>query len=193
MPSGRRGRDPLLGDSQIKYGLQPRVIENALNQTAYNLSIIAGQAPGSYFQLRRALAAGARPRAVVLDFEPILLRMPFNARPWMELLSPHETIELSWRTRDANFFTMVILGRSLPSYHWRSDLRAALLAAFHGQSISQRWNVAVARRNFDANRGANVMPADGAFRVGDDILERHFCNADWRPDPANVSFVRAAC
>ena len=57
------------GDSLVKYGVVPRVLEARLGRRAYNLAVANGQAPTAYFLLRRALEAGARPAAVLIDGE----------------------------------------------------------------------------------------------------------------------------
>ena len=63
-PGRVEGRDVLLfGDSLVKFGLIPRVIEHESGKTVYNFGLHTGQASSSYFLLRRALDSGARPRA----------------------------------------------------------------------------------------------------------------------------------
>src|SRR5690242_12777653 len=57
------------GDSLVKDGVAAPVIEARLGRRAYNLAVFNGQAPASYFLLRRALDAGARPAAVLIDGE----------------------------------------------------------------------------------------------------------------------------
>src|SRR4051794_27297229 len=54
-----------LGDSQIKQGLLPEVLGDRLGLPAYNLAVHGGQPAAATMLLRRALDAGARPRAVV--------------------------------------------------------------------------------------------------------------------------------
>ncbi|GAC1589537.1 MAG: hypothetical protein NVS3B20_16740 [Polyangiales bacterium] len=51
-----------LGDSLMKYGIYPKVVEAELgeNRRVYNLAMHSGKAPGTYFQLRAALESGAR-------------------------------------------------------------------------------------------------------------------------------------
>ena len=62
--AGAEGRSDVLclGDSRIKLGLLPRVLEDRLGVSAYNLGILGGQAPASYFLLRKVLERGIRPR-----------------------------------------------------------------------------------------------------------------------------------
>ena len=78
-----------LGDSLIKFGIVPGVIEERLGRRTYNLAVVGGQAPGSYFLLRQALAAGAHPSALLVDFKPnFLAEDPRGSeRQWTELVS----------------------------------------------------------------------------------------------------------
>ena len=51
------------GDSLVKFGLMPKVIQQGTGKTAYNFALHTGQTSSSYFMLRRTLRAGARPSA----------------------------------------------------------------------------------------------------------------------------------
>ena len=58
------------GDSMIKFGMAPRVLEDRLGRRAFNLALYAGSPTASYFLLRRPLESGAKPAAVLVDFQP---------------------------------------------------------------------------------------------------------------------------
>jgi hypothetical protein len=62
------------GDSTAKLAVQPRVIEAQVGRSAYNLAVAGGQPPSAYFLLLRALEAGARPAAVVMECNGTLVR-----------------------------------------------------------------------------------------------------------------------
>src|SRR5690348_14836409 len=62
-----------LGDSLVKFGVVPSVLDARLGTRSYNLAAHAAQAPLSYFLLQRALRAGARPRTILIDFTEHLL------------------------------------------------------------------------------------------------------------------------
>ncbi len=55
------------GDSQVKTGIAAVALEARLDRPVYNLGMMAATPAGSYFVFKRALDAGARPRAIVLD------------------------------------------------------------------------------------------------------------------------------
>src|SRR5439155_1142850 len=53
------------GDSLIKLGVAPRIVEAGTGRRCYNLGVMFGVAPSEYFLLRRVLQSGARPSALV--------------------------------------------------------------------------------------------------------------------------------
>src|SRR5262249_33672809 len=96
-----RGREILcFGDSLVKIGILPSVLHEQTGRSTYNLALLSGSTPASYFLLRRALADGARPSAIVIDCAAgILTQGPHSqlrAFPWAELLRPSETFDLAW-------------------------------------------------------------------------------------------------
>src|SRR5262249_6244938 len=118
-------------DSQSKFGLLPRVIEAQTGRPAFNLAPVSGQAASSYFLLRRALEAGARPKAVLVNFMPRLLQLPLahNAQQWPELLSPRDALDLCVTARDPDRFAAIMLARLLPSVRNRYQIRTNVLNA----------------------------------------------------------------
>jgi hypothetical protein len=162
------------GDSLAIHGLLPPVIEARTGGPAYNLGVCAGQASTSYYLLRRTLDAGARPSAILVDFAPdILSGRPVDvARNWPEMATVRETLDFSWKARDARFFSAAGLSLLLPSYRSRFEVRANVRAALAGAegspgSITRRqW------RNWGVNRGAQVTPKNPAF-AGEVTPEQH--------------------
>src|SRR6202012_2342880 len=90
------------GDSQVKFGVSPLLLESKLGQPSHCLAIQGGQAPSSYFLLRRTLDSGVIPSAILVDFEPHLTRdgIDHNKRMWPELADLGECLELAWTARD---------------------------------------------------------------------------------------------
>jgi hypothetical protein len=155
------------GDSMIKFGIHPRVLEARLGRPALNLSAYAGTPATSYVLLRQALAAGARPSAVVVDFQPGTLGLTLRGqvRVWQELASVSDAIDLAWTSRDAAFLPMVVLGRFVPSIRDRFEIRASVLAALGGGSYTamvSEW-VTPSRRNWWRNLGAEAGPKNPGF------------------------------
>jgi hypothetical protein len=183
----------LIGDSLVKHGLVPRLVEGRTGLRAVNLGVARGPAPATYFLLRRALDAGARPAAVVVDYKPSVLigGLRYNLRYWQEIASAREVLELARSTRNGTFLTSVVLGRLLPSYRARLELRANLREALRGEApLLGRVN-RVCARNWRVNAGANVASRNPAFHgeVGAD--EHKTLHSDlWYCDQVNVEYVR---
>jgi hypothetical protein len=168
----RRQTDPGLilcfGSSLVKYGVLPRLIEEATRRQAFNLAVCNGHMPSSYYLLKRSLDSGARPAALVVDCQdgPVARveadrqaeALRVNLRQWPELLSWREGIDLAWTARDANFFADWALSRLLPSYKARFEIRSSVVATLRGASGSSRFDVMAVRRNWALNEGAQVMP-----------------------------------
>jgi len=189
------GKDVLcFGDSLVRFGVVPGAVGERSGLRSYNLALPGGQAPGSYFLLRRALAAGARPRAVVVDFLPTLLgKGPgHNRSHWPKLLGTAELADLAWSARDPGLFAGTALPTWLPSLDGREGLRARLVTALGGGSDTRAWANALGLRNWNRNAGAQVAPAPadpGAF--GDDRVEAY--GGRFLPavacDPVNAAYV----
>jgi hypothetical protein len=151
-----------LGDSLIKHGLLPGVIERGTGRRTANLSAARAPALLNYFFLRRALDAGARPRAIIINAKPaVLLAGPeFNARYWQEVLTPRECLEFSLLTRNGAFMLATVVGRLLPSVRSRLEIQSHVLAAVRGETDRIPAINRVLLRNWTVNRGANVATAD---------------------------------
>ncbi len=146
-----------LGDSQLKFGLLPRVLEERLDGRVYNLAVVRAQPVVSAHLLRAVLAQGARPRAIVLNAFPPLLSAPasLNSAEWPELFGPRGVLELAAEAREP-FLPLQVLGNwLLPTFVARAEIRGAILFALAGQPFETRmqreWRI----------RG----PEHGGFRV----------------------------
>jgi hypothetical protein len=148
------------GDSLVKFGIVPQVLQARLGLPTYNLAVCGGQAPSSYFLLRRALEANARPEAVVVDFMPHLLDHgpPRNARQWPELLSLREFGELARATRNATFLTITAVSIVLPSVRARFEIRRAILNLVAGSHNEPQDPMVAYERNWKFNQGAQLNP-----------------------------------
>ena len=156
----RRSEVLCFGDSLIKLGVYPRVLEARLGLPAFNLALQGGPPPTSYFLLRRALDSGARPKAVVVDFHAklLLLRPDLTADYWPELLTTRELFELSLVVRDLRVFTRTALAMALPSVKDRHPIRSRVLAALQGQPWPGSGAYPIFLRNWRLNRGTLVRP-----------------------------------
>jgi hypothetical protein len=178
------------GDSMVKFGVMPSVIRREAGKSAYNFAVHTGQTSSSYFLLKRALDAGARPSAIVLNTTPHMLIHPpaQNRMLWPEMLTPGECLDLARTMRDPNFATAILLAELLPSYKERHDLRANLKAALEGRSTSRRSEIPSYRRNWVVNEGAQLLidsgpPAVPVSEWVDGLYSR------WAPDGTNLTYL----
>ncbi len=186
------GADVLLfGDSLLKFGVMPKVLQDRSKLTAYNFALHTGQTSSSYFMLKRVLDAGYRPKQVILDVTPHMFahRPEENARLWPELLSPIECFDLARTMRSSNFFAGTALAHLVPSIKERHDIRASLMAGLNGRpSTSRRYEIPAYRRNWKLNDGAQLMP-DGPSPPIDPVHWARSLYSSWKPHPVNVAYL----
>lgn len=155
------------GDSMVKFGVQPRVLGARVGKSSYNFALYCGSAPSSYYMLERAFRSGAKPAALVVDFQPELLMgdsMRILSRVYPELLTCREIAELCWEAKDPGRFAEFLVARLLPSARKRFEIRASIAAAIKGESASVKDGILAARRNWKLNKGAEVLPKNPHYR-----------------------------
>jgi hypothetical protein len=177
-----------LGDSQLKFGLAPSRLGAALGRRAYNLAVHGGQPASSYHLLRRALAAGARPSALVVDFEPRRLEADprYQVRAWSELLGLGKALELGLVTRDGEFLGAVSLASLVPSIRARFEIRETVRSALRGQQGQGSRDVPTHWRNWNRNDGAQMAEAGPFFRADPRALRS---NHPWKCHPVNAVYL----
>jgi hypothetical protein len=177
------------GDSQIKCGLLPVVLERSRGLKAYNLAVVGGQAPSSYYLLDHALRAGARPRAVVVGYYPALLGcdLRLNAGMWPELLDAPECLDLLVASRDTKLAAPLLSRGALPSLRRRKDVRAAVRAAILGTVDPERDEARAYRRNWQVNAGAHALPTVARY---DDGARPEPGGERWKCKPVNALYIR---
>jgi hypothetical protein len=184
-----------LGDSQLKLGIAPRVVEARTGRRTYNLSLLWNVVPNDYFLLRRLLGQGSRPEALVVEFHPGLLEIDYrgdsvHARKMPELLSNAECWELAGAAHDYRLGGALLAGRLLSSLREREEIRHAVVEALGGRGFSTRMNSLLAQRNWAVNRGAQIM--NRAPNVEANELEKVNWRGllqPWHPQPLNIAYV----
>jgi hypothetical protein len=189
------------GDSLVKTGVVPAVIESTLGLRTYNLAALGAPPPASFFLLRRALEAGAKPRAIVFDFKATTLVSEYNGfvRDWAELLDPRDALDLAREDHNLDFFGLYSVHRFIPSMRLRLDLRAAVTSQINGQPTPTQipW-LTVLERQRERNHGALLHGISG-FRGHPDpfpggaipAAERHiFYPEIWNPRSTNLKYVQ---
>jgi hypothetical protein len=164
-----------LGDSLIKHGLLPGVIENETGRRTVNLSAARAPTLLTYFFLRRALDAGARPRAIIINAKPaVLLAGPeFNARYWQEVITPRECLEFSLVARNSPFILATIVGRLVPSLRSRLEIRSQVMAAIRGDTDPIPEMNRILLRNWTVNGGANIAAVRPVLQYEDESEIEH--------------------
>ena len=181
------------GDSLTKFGVAPRVLESRLGGRAYNLAMGAAPPAASLVLLERALAAGARPAAILVDFAPHLLgtspRISSVLLP--EVLGPLDAARLGWDARDPGLAASVLLGGLVPTIKDRGEIRVAILDACNGVDRDpRRLAGAAALRNWAVNRGGHLA-IRGARGFGDDApWAGQLYPPEWSATPVNAAHVR---
>jgi hypothetical protein len=153
------------GDSMVKFGIQPKILGEQLGKKAYNFALYNGSAPASYYMLKRSFDAGAKPAAILVDFQPELIMndsLRIANRDYPELLTFAEGIELYWKARNAEHtaerFGEFLVTKILPSARKRFEIQASVRAAMKGESTSVKNVLQASMRNWKVNRGAEVLP-----------------------------------
>lgn len=189
-----RARVLCLGTSMLKFGVVSRVVESGTGRAAFNLSVCSSNVPASYFVLRRAIEAGARPEALLIDgAEAAPLKPEHHAhcrRFWPELLDLRDAVDLAWSTRDPDFLAGLALSRLLPSYKARFEVRNAVTAALRGSSGSSAWECLRAGRNWVVNRGTQVLPGVSMFPDRPPASRPPDVQAATPPDPLRGTYAR---
>jgi hypothetical protein len=180
------------GDSLAKHGILPGVLEERLGEPAYSLALPASTAPAHYFLLRRALDAGAKPRAVVVDYMPGLLTgtPPFGMPYWAGIVGPREVVDLAWSWPGRDFVAELLTHWLLPSYQSRHQIRESIAAAVRGRTARTLENNLMLRRNWRIHRGAQFTQ-DNAIWGGvptEAEHDRHLSTRFWC-HPLNKKYI----
>ena len=179
------------GDSLVKYGVLPRVIEAKAGLRSHSLATSGGTMASTFFLFRQALGSEARPRAVVVDFAALMLKDagPPRLLNFPELATVGDCLDLAWTTRDAGFLASSMLGKLLPSYRWRFEIRQSLRAALEGRSSSLRGALATHRNLWDREAGANPIDAGRTRHPQEDFLIDGVCPSEWACEPVDRAYL----
>ena len=155
---GRRADVLIVGDSQAKFGLDPRRIVEGLDGAArgLNLAVPSSPTPLSYLLSSRALANGARPRAIVLCHMTLSGDPAAQAAELAEVGRPLELLRLARDARDYGLFLDLMLRRYLPSRGLRDAIRNP------PTDSAARW-VAEAPVTWALNDGAELVDPSRPF------------------------------
>jgi hypothetical protein len=144
------------GTSLSRMGVAPRVIEEKLGMPAYNFAASGSQPFACYVALRDALASGARPRAIVVDYAWTTLGQPdtFNETGLVAIGSLGDILEWADAARDASLLGRMLIAWALPSFHSRPEVRANIAAALRGHEPDRNPARFLYARHASTNHGA---------------------------------------
>lgn len=183
----------LVGDSLVKHGLAPRVLNEVTGRRSWNLAVAAGPAPATEALLRRALDSGARPQAVVFDLKPgVLAGGPkFSMRYWPRVLSLAEVLALVRAARSGSFAGELIVVAALPSFRSRHEIRGDLSAALSGATGPLRGLNALGARHWAVNSGANLAtPRAGYSGAVSEAEQKQYVSQGFAAHRVNASASR---
>ncbi len=171
------------GDSLVKHGVLPSVVESRSGSRTYNLSVPAAPAPVAYFVLRKTLVSGAKPDAVLVDFKPDLLAggIRFSTTFWPHLLDLRDCLHLASVAHDSQFVATTMLARALPSLRMRDEIRRRIHAELEGSVDPTKETNLALWRNWAVNKGAQFTPRKPGYSgvVSAEDHKRYMTNAWW--------------
>ncbi len=117
-----------LGDSLVKFGVAAPELSRRLGRPVGNHAVLAAPAAASYFALKDALGAGAKPRLVIVDYAPFLLLPGYrlNRAFLPEMAGLGASLDLALTTAEPELAGTVALGWLVPSVRNRDTLRAGI-------------------------------------------------------------------
>lgn len=189
-----------VGDSLVKCGIIPDAIEARLDCPAYNLAVLGGPPPATYFLLKRALGSGARPRAIVVDAKASQLSgkdYRVAVDDWATLLDPVDALRFARDDRDPGLFGLYLV-HLIPSIRLSRVLRKATVDTVAGRPREPiaPWRPVI-ERQYERNLGAVLFPVghpkggpdphpDGLLGSG----EAGVCYPPrWSPHPTNLVYL----
>lgn len=180
------------GDSLVKHGVLPEVLADRLGERAYNLALPASTAPAHYFLLRRALDAGATPRAVVVDYMPAMLTgtPPFGLPYWAGLINARDLVDLAWSWPHPEFIAEAGVRSLLPSFQSRWAIREGVANALRGETSRTLETNLMLRRNWRLHLGAQFTQDNPLWNGVPSPLEhdRHLSTKFWC-HPVNRAYI----
>lgn len=183
-----------LGDSLVQVGVAAPIIEKRTGHKTYNLALSGGHAAASYFLLKRVLASGPKPAALLVDFFPRHLQADptLTLDPWRSLATTGESLDLAWSARNARFLGCVTTARLIPSLGLRDAIRSNVQGALAGDELADRQHVPpFLRRNIRLNGGGVLCPGKDDAAGGEDLAgwTRRYFDPRWSCHPTSRRYV----
>lgn len=180
-----------LGDSQVKFGIDPATIEARSDLRARNLAVVGSTTPASYVLLRRALDDGARPSAVLVGHLTFSSGRDEQLNGLAALDGLGDCLELAWQYRDADYFAALAMARAVPSIRERAPIRSALRSLLVDRAWPERFPTPLFWQGWESNRGAEILPTDQSFGGKmEPALEASLFSRRWLVHPVHAHYYR---
>ena len=111
-----------------------------------------------------------------------------SVRTYPDLATARDVADLAWTSRDAEFFSTTLLGKVLPSYKCRFEIKASILGAFNGQRASSWPRESVVWATWKANDGAQPMPPMPIRPPIDLSVVATLSPSQWSVDAINAAY-----
>ncbi len=170
-----------LGDSLLKQGIAPIVLERYLHERVINLAVIGSRPMATYCIFKRILREGGQPKLVLVDFEPCILYSEPNtaAHESAEFYDAEDFLDVALTVGDGCYASSLLMSILLPSYrlkHAISDLAIALVrtGSWPDRSLVRKYS-----RNWRINKGQSLEPAQNG-PLPDDSMQASRIVGEWR-------------
>lgn len=181
LTDGVRASIVCLGDSLLKQGIAPIILEKYLHERAINLAVIGSRPMATYCIFKRILREGGQPKLVLVDFEPcILYSEPSTAaHESAEFYDADDFLDVALAVGDGCYTSSLLLSILLPSYrlkHAISDLAISLVrtGSWPDRSLVRKYS-----RNWRINKGQSLEPAQNGPLPGNTIQASRIVG-EWR-------------
>jgi hypothetical protein len=178
------------GTSLSRVGVSPNILKERTGLESFNLGLSGGQPFATYTMLKHALDAGARPKAIVVDFKWSSIWMdPIGAeRIFPEIATFPECLTLAREMGDSSFLGRLSLVSLLPSYRCRPEIRQNIVAALAGAEPERNVTWLTMARNTKVNHGAHHTPRVDFPAEVPPGAEQVFMN-DWKVHPIAEVYI----
>ena len=178
---GIRASVVCLGDSLLKQGVSPRILENQLQERVINLSVIGSRPMATYCILRRLLREGGQPKLLLVDFEPdILYSDPRSAvHESAEFYDVEDCLDAALTVGDYNYAGSLLTAVLLPSYRMKYALVDFVTELIRNRRSPDFSQVKKYSRNWLVNKGQSLEPAQHG-PLPDDSKQADNIVKEWR-------------
>ena len=183
----------VVGDSLLKIGVSPGIIERRTGRKAFNLAIAGAPAPLTYYMLERSLSGGRLPSAIVVDFKATQLQPdPLIFFPSVSAeLSLSECFDLARTIKEPSYFVQLLLNRELESLRDRWQICEGVRMALQGKPINLRPKNMALLSQWTANRGTWSIPKNPNKVTGASADQRNYVpDVEWYCHPLNAVFIK---